>query len=169
MWTVVALQAVTKTVPLFHRDLGGAGKSPLVILHGMLGSSRNWQTAGRDLGERYHVLAPDLRNHGQSPHADDSSYEAMMDDVLAWMDTLKIAQATFLGHSMGGKVAMLLPWFARGGRRIHGCPSARLERRGPVPVVLPLRQQNRRFGLQVPSEPPGFSDIPVVSQPIPPA
>jgi pimeloyl-ACP methyl ester carboxylesterase len=99
---------VTPSVPLVHRDLGGAGKPPLIILHGMLGSSRNWQTAGRDLAERFHVLAVDLRNHGQSPHADDSSYEAMIADVLAWMDGQRIEKATFLGHSMGGKAAMLI-------------------------------------------------------------
>ena len=58
-----------RVLTLFHRDLGGAGKPPLVVLHGLLGSSRNWQTAGRDLAARFHVLALDLRNHGSSPHA----------------------------------------------------------------------------------------------------
>jgi esterase len=93
---------------LFHRDLGGAGHPPLVILHGLLGSSRNWQTVGADLAEKFHVSALDLRNHGRSPHADEMTYGAMMDDVLAWLDTQAISQATFLGHSLGGKVAMLL-------------------------------------------------------------
>lgn len=95
-------------VNLFHRDLGGAGKPPLVILHGLLGSSRNWQTAGRDLAERYHVTALDLRNHGSSPHADEMTYAAMVGDVLAWMDAQGLARVTVMGHSMGGKVAMLL-------------------------------------------------------------
>lgn len=95
-------------VSLFHRDLGGVGNPPLILLHGMLGSSRNWQTAGRDLATLYHVLALDLRNHGSSPHDDDASYEAMMRDVLAWLDAQGIARARFVGHSMGGKVAMLL-------------------------------------------------------------
>lgn len=93
---------------LYHRDLGGAGQPPLVILHGMLGSSRNWQTAGRDLAARYHVLAPDLRNHGGSPHADTMRYEEMMADVLAWFDAQELDRVTLLGHSMGGKIAMLL-------------------------------------------------------------
>ena len=95
-------------VSLFHRDLGGAGQPPLVLLHGMLGSSRNWQTAGADLAARYHVLAVDLRNHGRSPHAATMTYDEMMDDVLAWLDAQGIARATFVGHSMGGKVGMLL-------------------------------------------------------------
>lgn len=93
---------------LFHRDLGGAGKPPLVILHGFLGSSRNWQTAGRDLAERFHVLALDLRNHGSSPHAEEMSYEALVDDVLGWLDRNDVERPVLLGHSMGGKVAMRL-------------------------------------------------------------
>ena len=88
--------------------MGGSKSPPLIILHGMLGSSRNWQTAGRDLAVRYHVFALDLRNHGNSPQADDMSYPAMMDDVVAWMDAQKIPKATIVGHSMGGKIAMLL-------------------------------------------------------------
>lgn len=93
---------------LFHRDLGGAGKPPLVLLHGMLGSSRNWQTAGADLAAHFHVLAPDLRNHGRSPHAADMTYEAMLDDVIAWADAEGLPRATWMGHSMGGKVAMMV-------------------------------------------------------------
>ena len=74
----------------------------------MLGSARNWQTAGKELALRWHVLALDLRNHGGSPHADTMSYEEMMGDVVAWMDAQRIGRPTVLGHSMGGKIAMLL-------------------------------------------------------------
>src|SRR5688572_20581833 len=91
-----------------HRDLGGAGKPPLLLLHGMLGSSRNWQTTGADLAGYFEVSALDLRNHGNSPHADSMRYEEMVEDVLGWMDAQGIATATLVGHSMGGKVAMLL-------------------------------------------------------------
>jgi pimeloyl-ACP methyl ester carboxylesterase len=95
-------------VHLVHRDLGGAGKPSLLLLHGMLGSSRNWQTTGADLAAHYHVFALDLRNHGKSPHADEMTYEAMMADVLAWLDAQGLDAAALVGHSMGGKVAMLL-------------------------------------------------------------
>ena len=95
-------------VTLFHRDLGGAGKPPLVLLHGMLGSSRNWQTAGADLAAHFHVFALDLRNHGRSPHDGTMSYEEMMADVLAWLDGQGLPCVALLGHSMGGKIAMLL-------------------------------------------------------------
>jgi esterase len=74
----------------------------------MLGSSRNWQTAGADLATYYRVYALDLRNHGKSPHAPTMTYEEMMTDVIGWMQTRQLEAATFVGHSMGGKVAMLL-------------------------------------------------------------
>jgi pimeloyl-ACP methyl ester carboxylesterase len=104
---------MTKTHPpqavaLFGRDFGGAGDPPRVILHGLLGSSRNWLTAGKDLAASRRVFALDLRNHGLSPHAGEMSYAAMASDVLAWLDARGIAAAELIGHSMGGKVAMLL-------------------------------------------------------------
>ena len=99
---------VSFVVTLFHRDLGGAGQPPLVILHGMLGSSRNWQTTGRDLTDRFHVRALDLRNHGESRAAAEMTYAAMMDDVIGWLDYQGLTRVTLMGHSMGGKVAMLL-------------------------------------------------------------
>jgi len=81
---------------------------PIVILHGLLGSSRNWQTAGADLGQNRRVAALDLRNHGRSPHAPEMSYAAMAEDVLAWLDAQALPQAIVIGHSLGGKVAMRL-------------------------------------------------------------
>jgi esterase len=93
---------------LFHRALGGAGRPPLVIVHGFLGSSRNWQTAGAGLAVGFQVFALDLRNHGRSPHAPEMTYSAMLDDVLAWMDAQGLARTALLGHSMGGKLAMRL-------------------------------------------------------------
>ncbi len=93
---------------LHHRDFGGAGRPPLVVIHGLLGSSRNWQTVGADLSGQRHVLALDLRNHGLSPHADNHDFATMEADVLRWMDAQKIDRAAVMGHSMGGKVAMAL-------------------------------------------------------------
>lgn len=96
------------SVSLFHRDLGGGGHPPLVLLHGMLGSSRNWQTVGRDLADTAHVYAVDARNHGQSPHAEPMDYPAMMEDLLAWLDANTTGPVDLMGHSMGGKTAMML-------------------------------------------------------------
>lgn len=94
--------------PLHHRDLGGQGKPPLVVLHGLLGSSRNWQTVGRDLASHFHVLAVDLRNHGASFHAGEMEWHALVEDVRHWLDSQSLIRAVLLGHSLGGKVAMRL-------------------------------------------------------------
>jgi len=92
---------------LLHRDLGGKGLPVLIVLHGLMGASRNWQTLGREISSQYHVIALDLRNHGSSPHSAEMTYDSMAKDVVAWMDSLGIEQAILLGHSMGGKVAMV--------------------------------------------------------------
>ena len=93
---------------LVVRELGGAG-APLVVLHGLLGSSRNWQSAGVALAEHgYRVLAPDLRNHGASPWGEDCSYAAQAADVVALLERLALGPVHLLGHSMGGKAAMRL-------------------------------------------------------------
>ena len=97
-----------KTVDLYGRDMGGKGRAPLIVLHGLLGSVRNWQMAGPDLAHAgvAHVIALDLRNHGKSPHTDTMSYDEMAADVIAWLDTRKVMRVQLMGHSMGGKVAM---------------------------------------------------------------
>ena len=100
--------SVPAALPLIVREIGGAG-APLVVLHGLLGSSRNWQSAGVALAERGHrVLAPDLRNHGSSPWDDDCSYAALAGDVVAMLDRLALGPVHLVGHSMGGKAAMRL-------------------------------------------------------------
>lgn len=83
--------------------------SPVVVLHGLFGSSRNWMSFSKQLGEYYQVWCVDLRNHGESPHDAAMGYPEMAADLAAFMDREKIAHATLIGHSMGGKTAM---WFA---------------------------------------------------------
>ena len=93
-------------VKLFHRNFGGEGRPPLVILHGLLGSSRNWQTVGRELAGHFEVFALDLRNHGASPWTPGMAYRDLAADVLAWLDANGLETVHLLGHSMGGKTAM---------------------------------------------------------------
>ena len=78
----------------------------MIVLHGLLGSSRNWLSTGRDLAKHFHVFALDARNHGKSPHDAEMSYEVMMTDIIAWMDGQGLAKAVIVGHSMGGLVAI---------------------------------------------------------------
>ncbi|MFN7138027.1 MAG: alpha/beta fold hydrolase [Limisphaerales bacterium] len=81
---------------------------PLVVLHGLFGSSDNWQTLSKKFGEHYRVFALDLRNHGSSPHEDRFDYPALAADVREFLDAQQISEALVLGHSMGGKTAMQL-------------------------------------------------------------
>lgn len=83
----------------------GAGH-PLIILHGIFGSSDNWQSQAKVLAEKYKVYLVDLRNHGNSFHADEFHYGLMSNDILALMEAEGLSEASILGHSMGGKVAM---------------------------------------------------------------
>ena len=83
----------------------GVGE-PLIILHGLFGSSDNWQTLGKKFAEKFTVYLVDQRNHGHSPHADDMNYSVMSDDLLELMQDEQISKAHLLGHSMGGKTVM---------------------------------------------------------------
>jgi pimeloyl-ACP methyl ester carboxylesterase len=91
---------------LFYRKFGD-GK-PLLILHGLFGASDNWVTIGKRLAEKYEVIIPDLRNHGQSPHSDEWQYDAMAEDVFDLTAHLGLKKISLIGHSMGGKVGMTL-------------------------------------------------------------
>jgi esterase len=90
-----------------HYQLQGQG-SPLIILHGFLGSLDNWRVASKRLSESYKVYSLDLRNHGQSPHSEIMNYPVMAEDLREFLDEHNIFEANLLGHSMGGKVAMQL-------------------------------------------------------------
>ena len=85
----------------------GAGR-PVVILHGLFGSKRNWSAIARQLAAAFQVFTVDLRNHGESPWDDRHEYPAMAADVASFIDRQVGGPVTLIGHSMGGKVAMLL-------------------------------------------------------------
>jgi pimeloyl-ACP methyl ester carboxylesterase len=80
---------------------------PLLIAHGLFGSARNWGVIARRLADRRQVLAVDMRNHGDSPRFATQSYADMAAD-LAEVIAANGGRADVLGHSMGGKAAMLL-------------------------------------------------------------
>ena len=81
---------------------------PLIILHGLYGSSDNWLAIARSLSANFRVIVPDLRNHGRSSHNPEHTYQSMVADVLELMDEQTIEQCILLGHSMGGKMALHL-------------------------------------------------------------
>ena len=82
--------------------------SPVVILHGLYGSARNWNTIAKRLAAGYRVIALDLRNHGRSPWADSMDYFEMAGDVAEFIRRHGLQGTAILGHSLGGKVAMTL-------------------------------------------------------------
>ncbi|CAH1800543.1 unnamed protein product [Owenia fusiformis] len=84
-------------------------ESPLVIIHGLFGSKRNWQSLGKAFAKTGRkVVAVDCRNHGESPHTDKMDYYMMCEDIQLLLEELQISKANIIGHSMGGKVAMTL-------------------------------------------------------------
>ena len=95
-------------MPLLHYLDQGQGR-PLVILHGLFGTLDNWQTLARRWATEtaLRVISVDLRNHGRSFHSPEHTYALMAQDLLELFDHLQPGpDATLMGHSMGGKVAM---------------------------------------------------------------
>lgn len=92
-------------LPLARRTFGEGGTS-LLLAHGLFGSARNWGALAKRLSDRGRVVAVDMRNHGDSPHSDAAGYDAMAADLVAAMED-EGAPVDLMGHSMGGKAAML--------------------------------------------------------------
>ncbi|XP_032858940.2 protein ABHD11 isoform X2 [Tyto alba] len=106
-----AARSVVTAVPLAHVEVGDRGdRPPVVLLHGLFGSHGNFSTVAKTLVRRgsVKVLTPDARNHGDSPHSPLMTYEAMSLDVQHLLTRLGITKCILLGHSMGGKTAMML-------------------------------------------------------------
>jgi pimeloyl-ACP methyl ester carboxylesterase len=91
---------------LLHYTKLGQGE-PLLILHGLFGSSKNWQSLAKQFAENFTVYSVDLRNHGNSFHDEQMNYEVMAEDLDALIKHLELQSYSIIGHSMGGKIAML--------------------------------------------------------------
>ena len=89
---------------LFCRRYGKG--PPLIILHGLYGSSDNWMTIARNISSYYTVYLPDLRNQGMSPHDDIHDYKSMINDLYEFAMEKKLRSFFLAGHSMGGKTAL---------------------------------------------------------------
>ncbi len=91
---------------LFYREYGDG--PPVVFLHGLLASSDNWFTVARSLSDTYRVIAPDLRNHGMSPHSEAFDFALLAADVRELIESKNLKKPYVVGHSLGGKTAMEL-------------------------------------------------------------
>lgn len=95
---------------LYFREYGSrrSDRPSLVFLHGLFGASINWHSIARHFEGRWHVIVPDLRNHGRSPHDDEMSYGQMAGDVFDLLQALAPDRVIVIGHSMGGKTGIML-------------------------------------------------------------
>lgn len=92
---------------LLHSNIIGEGK-PFVILHGFLGTSDNWKTLGKEFSDQgYQVHLVDQRNRGQSFWDDIFNYQVLAEDLKYYCEHYQLEDIVLLGHSMGGKTAML--------------------------------------------------------------
>lgn len=96
------------TVDLSYTEFGPNEGPAIVILHGLFGSKRNWGAVAKALSARHRVFTLDLRNHGDSPWIDSMTYEALAADVSQFIYHHGLELCTVIGHSMGGKTAMML-------------------------------------------------------------
>lgn len=91
---------------ILHHKIIGKGE-PLLILHGLFGMLDNWMSLAKRFGEFYEVHLIDQRNHGHSFHNDIHDYPSMAEDLIKYIEAKNLASVYLLGHSMGGKTAML--------------------------------------------------------------
>ncbi len=91
---------------LAFQDLGEG--EPVVILHGLFGAAKNWNSIAKQMARNYRILTVDLRNHGSSPWTDTMTYVEMAQDLVEFLDQRGLNQANIVGHSMGGKAAMTM-------------------------------------------------------------
>ena len=93
---------------LHYVDWGNEAAPPLILIHGGLDHCRNWDAIARELQPHFHVVAPDLRGHGDSEWARGSSYSLAdhVYDLARLMRFAGLQDAVLVGHSMGGMVAL---------------------------------------------------------------
>ncbi|CAM1373178.1 alpha/beta fold hydrolase [Tenacibaculum xiamenense] len=92
---------------ILHSRIVGEGK-PLLVLHGYFGMGDNWKSHANKLAEEgYEVHLIDQRNHGRSFHTEEFDYELLVEDLSNYIEHHGVENPHILGHSMGGKTAML--------------------------------------------------------------
>ncbi|MGV1682875.1 alpha/beta fold hydrolase [Sphingopyxis sp. NJF-3] len=128
---------ISQRLKLHYVDWGNEGAPPLLLVHGGRDHCRSWDWVAERLADRYHVIAPDLRGHGDSAWSPDANYDmdAFVYDLAQLIHQLDLAPVTIVAHSMGGNVALrytgLYPDHVRKLVAIEGL--------GPSPKVLAER------------------------------
>ena len=93
---------------LHYVDWGNPGAPPLIMLHGGRDHCRNWDWVAAELRRDWHIVAPDLRGHGDSQWSADGSYSvaSFVYDLAQLVDQQHLAPVTIIGHSLGGNIAV---------------------------------------------------------------
>lgn len=135
-------------LPFHYREAGSPDAPPVVLLHALGLDARDWDEVTLALAGRAHVVALDARGHGQSARTDGYSFEAMRDDLKAFVDAVGFARFSLVGHSMGGTVAYLFAeqWPERVKRLVIEDT--------PPPRAMPPRAMGRHEADAIPDEPP---------------
>lgn len=98
---------ISQRLKLHYADWGNQGAPPLLLVHGGRDHCRSWDWVAERLTDRYHIIAPDLRGHGDSAWSPDGNYEmgAFVYDLAQLIHQLDLAPVTIVAHSMGGNIA----------------------------------------------------------------
>lgn len=93
---------------LHYVDWGNSDAPPLVLVHGTRDHCRNWDWVAERLRHKWHVIAPDLRGHGDSQWSSEGLYSqsGFVYDLAQLIHQLKLAPVTLLGHSLGGSIVV---------------------------------------------------------------
>jgi pimeloyl-ACP methyl ester carboxylesterase len=99
---------VSQRLRMHYVDWGNESAPPLLLIHGGKDHARNWDWVARDLRRDFHVIAPDLRGHGDSAWATGGSYaiSEFVFDIVQLVDALQLAPLTIIGHSLGGAISL---------------------------------------------------------------
>ena len=130
---------VSQRQRLHYVDWGAAAAPPLILVHGGRDHCRSWDWVARELSDAWHVIAPDLRGHGDSAWSSDGGYsmESYVYDLAELVRTLAFDRVSIIAHSLGGNVALrfagLYPDKVAGLVAIEGL--------GPAPAKLAERRQ----------------------------
>ena len=93
---------------LLNSQVNGSGNHVLIVLHGFLGMLDNWKSFAKRMDQnKYQIHLVDQRNHGKSFHNNLFNYEILATDLKNYIDHYKIKKFSLIGHSMGGKTAMM--------------------------------------------------------------
>jgi pimeloyl-ACP methyl ester carboxylesterase len=130
---------VSQRLRLHYVDWGNSTAPPLVLLHGARDHCRNWDWLAATLSKQWHVIAPDLRGHGDSQWSQDGHYgmEAYVYDLARLVEDLHLAPLRLLGHSLGGNICLRYAGIYP--EKVHKLVS--IEGIGPSPAVIAQEEQ----------------------------